>query len=445
MRGAPLFVGLAACGFSGASVPLGGDGGATIDAPIPLDATVVHDVTADTPCATAGTTCTSATELRTCAMVGSDPVDELCDWGCVPTGPAHCFVVDPSGGAVTNGDLQDPNHQLMPATMFIGSINGDTGEITGVRAAGTGVVSGIDYKVVGTVAVFRFGSLAIDGPITLIGSHAIALVSIAGIAISASVDATSQCSGTTGGPGGSPGAAAQMNAPGMGAGGGGHPGSSSQAGGGGGGAFGGSGGNGGVSNNTHGGGGNTYGDLKITMLTGGGGGGGGATAGIFGGGSGGGGGGGVQLVANQPITFDAFGQLDASGCGGTGEAFAGGGGGGAGGAILVEAPAITVSNVNFSTVLAVNGGGGGGAGLFAGNGANGSLSQNRAGGGGGVAGGGQGAATGNLGGAAGTDGDLSGGGGGGGGRIRLNTLTGQVTFGGANVSPGASTAVVNGQ
>ena len=391
-----------------------------IDAPLP-DAG---------PCLAAGASCANADTLRTCAGSGASATDTACSWGCVATGSAHCGVLVPTGSAVETADLDPTGLQGLDLQ---GTVDGNTGGITGLRATGSGVISGIDYHLVNGVAVFRVASLHVVGATVMRGDHAIAFVADGDITIDSTIDLQGQCLlAGVGGPGGHLGAAHGMSAMGNG---GGKAGAGSHDAciGGGGGGDAGSGGDGGNATAVAGVGGAPFGDDLITVLEGGGGGGGGG-GGM--GGTGGGGGGALQLVSNRTITVGASGALNAGGCGGQ-PANDCGGGGGAGGAILLEGHAVSVLGI-----VAVNGGGGGGGDTGSTAGSNGQPSRDQAAGGHAAGGqnggsGGSGAAAGISDGAAGVV-DLNGGGGAGGiGRIRINTKSGSADTSGT-LSPAPS-------
>ena len=406
------------------------------------------DAPPDTPipdggtCMGASAECVSDT-LRTCSGAGGNPVDTLCSWGCKNSPIAHCGKLQPSGGGVAEGDL-DPDATLAD-TMLSGIVDGDTGAISGVtsRAAGPGVINGIDFETRGQVAIFRFASLSTSGPIMLTGSHPIAFVANGNITISNLVDANGPCTNTTAGPGGYPGGAGGVTGNGGGPGGGKTgTGTSDDSGGGGGGGYGAAGGHGGNGQTRPGGQAGTFwGNADITVLVGGAGGGAGGNKG----GDGGGGGGALQLSSNGVITIAAAG-INAGGCHGrsTGSAAAGGGGG-AGGAILIEAPSVVVP---LTGVLAANGGGGG-AGRGGSDGSDGLLSSVMAPGGmqgsslGGA--GGPGGSRANPPGNAGVDNQRNGGGGGGGvGWIKVSTRTGTAQLNGTT-SPMADVGMANVQ
>ncbi len=382
-------------------------------------------------CRAASTECASADVLRTCSGPGAEAIDTVCRWGCL-AGPAHCGQLVPAGGAVASEDLA-PDAQLAAVVLDGVTINTDTGTIgsladpMSIRGAGSGIIDGIGFDTRGSAGVFRFGSLAIDGPISIIGTHAVALASDAPIRVNAVVDMRGPCTQNTAGPGGFAGGAPNQNASGSG---GGQRGATNSEGGGGGG-YGGVGGRGGRPIGTGATGGASFGMPAIPMLVGGGGGGGGGDGG--GGAFGGGGGGALQLASNTRIEIATAGGINAGGCGGKVATQNGsGGGGGAGGAILLEAPTITIAGT-----LAVNGGGGAGGNDQGEAGQPGQLARTAAsggaGGGAGGADGGNGAAAATSDGSAGVDGNRSGGGGGAIGRMRFHTRAGTATIDGAAV------------
>lgn len=376
-------------------------------------------------CTEAVVECASVDVLRTCSAPGVPAVDTACSWGCLmTTGVAHCAQIIPAGGGAMTADLD-------PTGLIDVDLNGtlaDDGSISGTfaRPAGVGIINGVDFVLRNNVAVFSFKSLRINGPLSVRGTSAIALVADGTIVIGNVIDARGTCgagAGRTAGPGGFAGGLGSSTAAGFGAG----EGSSAQDAGGGGGGHGGEGGIGqGLQD-----GGVTFGDATIAMLVGGGGGGGGRNA------LGGGGGGALQLVSNTSIdVMGGANGINAGGCGGskgTGGGSDGGGGGGAGGTVLLEAPTMTIAGS-----IAVNGGGGGGGGGAAVgiDGSGGTIDRVPAAGGGNGGVGGAGPVSG------GTAGAATGGGGGGGiGRIRVNTRTGTATvMVGASLSPGFNDA-----
>jgi hypothetical protein len=308
------------------------------------------------PCTAVSVECADANTLRTCAVIGQQPVDTTCSWGCggpdAFDGSAHCELLVPTGSAALPTDLLGSG--LGSATLNATTIHLDTGQINNIRAAGTGIVDGIDFEVRSGVSVFRFGGLAIEGTIeftvTTGAPPPVVLASTTTLSIDGLIDMQGGCDAGRGGPGGFPGANGGTSAAGSGGG----TGSTQEESGGGGGGYGAVGGNGG-GGGTSGGptGGHGFGSAAITLLVGGGGGGGGNGGNPFGGG----GGGAIQLIANEGLTIASVGAINAGGCGGVSGVAAtdSGGGGGAGGAILIEAHDITITGE-----LAVNGGGGGG-------------------------------------------------------------------------------------
>ena len=429
---------VSACGFTASNMQ-GGDSGTS-----PIDSSVDAYIPDASACLRGSAECIANGQmLRVCDGAGLQPHDEPCSWSCLSTPEPHCAKLVPTGGAVTTADLDG-------TTLGDTTINGaptatldtDTGAISGgVRPAGIGsILNGIEVTQRGNVTVFRFNKLTINGvTLRITGTRAAALVSITDMTINAEIDVQGDCAGRTAGPGGFAGGPNETAGGGSGGGDRGTGGNADCTGGGGGG-FGGNGGNGGRATNA----GAAFGTPVIASLVGGGGGGGG---GGVDGGEGGGGGGALQLVANQRITINGAaplaGGINAGGCGGqTGAAC--GGGGGAGGAILIEAPVIDFR----STTLAVNGGGGGG-GSAGSAGRDASLNTTSAAGGNG--GGGPGA--GNSGGDGGDGGDdemldgepgesssRAGGGGGGVGRMRFNTLSGNIVRSGTTVFSPALTS-----
>lgn len=428
---------VAACGFSANPPQNTGVVDSSIDVPI-ADASGCNSLTSE---------CVGQnTKIRVCEMLGQLPVDYDCDWGCRPNGGAHCARLVPAGGYLLPTDL-DPSSGPQDVTLDGDlTFNAVTGEITpNVRAAGPNVISGVDFQVRGgKLGVFRFAKLQLGtGTIKVVGSNAIALVSLSTMTLGATFDLQGDCAARNSGPGGTDGGATSNDGYGMGGGGRGL-GFDSSCYGGGGAGNGGQGGRGGsplIDNK-----GNKFGaDLIPTLVGGSGGGGGGGSQGA----DGGGGGGAIQLIAQRRITIT--GGINVGGCGGKTAATCGGGGG-AGGTILIEAPVIDFQG----SKLAANGGGGGG-GNSGQAGERASLSNAKANGG---AGGNTGPAKGGDGGDGADDGSLDGesggansrcgGGGGGVGRMRFNTLSGMiVTSGTVLFSPlvsatGAPTPVTKG-
>ncbi|MBA3459469.1 MAG: hypothetical protein H0T46_05885 [Deltaproteobacteria bacterium] len=432
---------VSACGFTATNIERE-DGALS-----PIDSSVDAYIPDASLCVAASKQCIGANQkLRVCDSSGASSRDIDCAWSCLETPEPHCAQLVPSGGAVTTADLESTaltDHTIMSAT-----INTDDGSITGLRAAGGGIINGIDYTQRGSVGVFRFNKLTINGLVNIRGTRAAAIVSIGEITINGGIDAQGDCSGSNAGPGGSPGGAAGKDGSGSGSGGAGS--GSNPCSGGGGAGHGGAGGDGGGRDND----GDAFGTPSIAQLFGGAGGGGGG--GEADGGEGGGGGGALQLVANKRIKINGAqplaGRIHAGGCGGRG-GLCGGGGGGAGGTILIEAPVIELA----SSALAVNGGGGGGGGgggnTTGTSGERATLSTTKASGGNGANGvngggppepdGGDGGDGGDDNAASGSNGEnakRAGGGGGAVGRMRFNTLSGSiVTSGTVVLSPALST------
>jgi hypothetical protein len=344
-------------------------------------------------------------------------------------GDAAAPLFYPSG-VVTRADLAVAGTypvQLASASTF----DTDTGAITYVRDAGTGVISGIGFRVEGGVGIFTFASLQIESPgTTFSGKNAVALVSATTAVLEGPFDLQGTCMNGAPGPGGGAGGVpVSVAAMGPGAG---FWGASHGGGGGGGGGYGAAGGVGGVP------GGAAYGSAALAPLLGGSGGGGGLDGPTSA--TGGGGGGAIQIVAATSV--DIGGQINAGGCGGGGGSYnlgTNGGGGGSGGAILVESPSVLIET---SGVLAANGGGGGGSSptsTTAPAGANATASATAAPGGG-LSGPGQGngGAGSSFAGGSGNAGENPAGGGGAVGRIRINSATGHANIRGT-VSPSLTT------
>jgi hypothetical protein len=385
------------------------------------------------PCTAAGTTCNSVAVLRTCSAPGAQYTDTACDWGCIATPMAHCGAFAPTSNGAEATDLtMQPG--LLDVTIS-GSVNSDNGAMAGatVRAMGTGIQSGVGFRIHGNVAVFTAKSFQI-GATSITGSHAIAFVATGGdITIDGLIDLTSSCvAGFSAAPGGFNGAIVKgadgTNDTASSTGGG--KGAATSSTGGGGGAHGGTGGAGKAAA-----GGAPYGDPEISVLSGGAGGGAGSGGGSFG--IGGGGGGAIQIVTAAALTITSSGSINAGGCGGLRGAGGGdsGGGGGAGGTVLLEARTMSIAGT-----LAVNGGGGGGGGGGnASNGETGLVSTTAADGGDGDGNGengGSGASGGTFDGHAAGTGTNPGGGGGAIGRMRFNTYRNlNLTTTGATLSP----------
>jgi len=403
-----------------------------LDAPVPapdrdaaIDATAIDagscgDIT--------GPVCIGADTLRVCKE--GKAVDTACAWGCEDTkASAACRALNPAGNVLDADDVTvDPAH--LDVTIS-GAMNSDTGAIAGVRAAGPGVIAGIEFEARTGGGVFSMKSVTFTGTVVVVGARPLVIVAHDSATISGLLDLRGTCVGQAAGPGGGAGGAIALAGQGGGAGAGG--GVTDLGGGGGGhGTLGAAGGNNQAGPGGGAAGGSSVGNTTISTLVGGGGGGGGGDD--TGGGLGGGGGGALQIVSNGPITISASGAINAGGCGGSGPADAdAGGGGGAGGTILLEAPSVEVDGT-----LAVNGGGGGGGENGGQRGNHGATARTIAAGGMPGSGGGAGGAGGAGGtppavGADATAGTSAPGGGGGAvGRIRINTRAG------ANTTLGAS-------
>jgi len=416
-----------------------------IDDPGAGDAgTIAADADVDAmTCTSASLTCIAGSTLQTCTAPGVEPMLEHCGWGCVD-GDAqrlpHCGVLQPHGGALAAADLQDMA-ALADVSATSATINTSTGQIlvgpTTLRAAGLGVIAGIDYEVRGKVAVFRMRT-AVLGDVSLTGAYAAALAANGGITITGAIDARGSCTDRIGGPGGSNGGSSRSDGAGPGGGGG----VAQGADGGGGAGHVATGGMGGATIVLGGApGGPAYGDAMITALVGGSGGGAAGSATTATGARGGGGGGAVQLVSNTSLIIT--GTINAGGCGGEsgGGAPGGGGGGGAGGSVLLEAPTITIAGA-----VAANGGGGGGGGPGAFSGGNATADAVAAPGGtsGHGAGGDGGALAHPAGNAGAMNSTYPGGGGGAAGWLRFETVDGNVSALGTT-SPMPSIAPANVQ
>ena len=380
------------------------------------------------PCTAIGSTC-AGDQVRTCTSLEGTPSLQDCAWGCIATDDvtARCALLSPHGGSLGSAQTT-PEAGLDDIAELDGSIDSDTGAISGVttRITGIGIIAGIDYEIVNAVGMFHFKSLNITGNVAIMGTRPVAFVVDGDITIGGVVDLRGDCVGADAGPGGFAGGTSTASATGSGGGTGG--GTDSSAGGGGGG-HGESGGNGGQSSGSGPAGGSPFGDGLITTLAGGGGGGGGG-GGVA---RGGGGGGALQIAAGGAVHIVMTQGINAGGCGGAGPNGAnGGGGGGAGGTILIEGVSVAVDGT-----LAVNGGGGGAGDVAAGNGGNGTLDRmpskaghNNSGSGPGAPGGAAASAAGSA-----NDAPHAGGGGGGVGWIRINTRNGAAITGMGKMSP----------
>jgi len=452
---------LAACSFD----PAGPAGAGDVDADVvaidgaATDDAVAIDAAAPVDGAACVARCDGAT-LVTCT--GSAEVRTPCDLGCSTTGTPHCATIDPSNLPDTS-DLAGVTGALAFVAGERHYIDTDTGEIYYIangdvdtkvvlRAAGTGLVAGINFRALdATTAVLAVSSFDLAAGMTFegYGARGLILLSAGPVAIGGTIDWTPAiCSASgvlfsinrrCGGPGAGSGGT-RMAPAGTGCAGG--------AGGTGGGGddIGGAGGGMGTAG-ARGGGTPTKPAAVPAALTacpgptleplrGGSGGGAGSPSGMS---YGGGGGGALQITSLASIRIGnpaaaQRAQIYAGGAGGKGTLVTngGGGGGGSGGAILLEAPAVTVINAD----LIASGGGGAGGRLMSSasqvttaDGGWASVSGAATGGVGDVRGGAGGAGAFN-GAAAGEGGgglDGTGGGGGGLGRIRINTRDGTVT------------------
>ncbi|HSK05018.1 MAG TPA: hypothetical protein VK932_27405, partial [Kofleriaceae bacterium] len=169
-------------------------------------------------CTRTGTECVGEDVLRTCTDVGLTPVDEACAWGCSAAGEPRCAELVPSGGAVQWADLQ-PDAELDPSIVAAPvTVDTDKGSITpSLRAEGGGIKNGIEYfqrtRLDHTVALFRFGSLAINQPILVRGSLPVAFVADGDIVVNAMIDVRGECGGNAPGPGGWPGGTTEAPGP----------------------------------------------------------------------------------------------------------------------------------------------------------------------------------------------------------------------------------------
>ncbi|MBV8760057.1 MAG: hypothetical protein JO257_22390, partial [Deltaproteobacteria bacterium] len=187
-----LVVLIGACGFPALPKLGGGDDAPAIhDAPV--DSEIIPDAGA---CTAASATCATSGLLRTCASAGANPVDTPCAWGCItPGGMARCGKLAPTGGAVIANDAETTTlSQLADLVLSNTTINGNDGSIPNFRAAGGGVVSGIDYRLSASgVAIFRVKSFRVTGQITLGGTHPIAIVADTSISIESTINASGTC------------------------------------------------------------------------------------------------------------------------------------------------------------------------------------------------------------------------------------------------------------
>jgi hypothetical protein len=316
------------------------------------------------PC-TAGTfQCQAGNTARYCKTIGNWLSVGSCPLGCDAATKA-CRV--PSNVATSLMGIGTKDFAPISGTV---TINTDTGAISGVRAAGTGLdaTSGIYYSQPSpTMGVFSMKKLTIPATVTLQATGSRALVLLADDAVTISglinVTASQNLAGPGGQDGGGPGTSSSGSCGGK----------TAQgdnygvlcSGGAGGGGNGGAGGAGGVSicasphNYTAGAGGGVGGVATLIPLVGGCGGAGGTIAvgeSTSAPGKGGGGGGALQISSAVSIGLFSGGGINAGGGGGGATVSGGGAGGGAGGSILLEAPSLSVGS---GGVVAANGGGGG--------------------------------------------------------------------------------------
>jgi len=320
--------------------------------------------------------CNGDGDIEMCNVDGTSTSVTTCGLGCSDTPDTHCLVMVPS-------NLEDGSYFCMPGLVEPVLSTGvsrvyfdtDTGEITEydasytliatLRAAGEGMVSGINFDVVPqetgypALGVFSLEAFTLPEGIDLRfrGAGVPVIIACTDVLIEGIVTVAARRSHDgelSPGPGGFAAAA------GPGAGVSGTNSSTGRSGGGGGGAFGGYGGRGGIT--TYGGsGGSPYGNDELVPLVGGSGGGNG-TDNDPNYGMGGPGGGALQISALGSIVLDLRGIIEAGGLGGTGgDGNGSGGGAGSGGGILLEAPTITVGSGAF---VAANGGGGGSSGDY---------------------------------------------------------------------------------
>src|SRR5450432_509799 len=97
-------------------------------------------------CTSANSTC-SGNMLHACRLDQSGFDDSTCTTSCVTTPSAHCTAIVPSANGVVATDLDGTGLSTI-AIIANGTINSDTGEITGVRTANMNastreVISGI--------------------------------------------------------------------------------------------------------------------------------------------------------------------------------------------------------------------------------------------------------------------------------------------------------------
>lgn len=302
----------------------------------------------------------------TCSCAGDKLVcgggETACAASCIAGPIAHCGLVVPRND-VTRDSLADVSDAISLGGTI--TINTDDGAITGgfTRAAGTGVIAGIDFQLQGTLSVFTVAKLTVSGDVRVIGTRPVVFLVGSTVSIGGTLDLSANPMGDRSipGPGGGRGQRFNMTGGGCGPGLAGSSMTPSDGGGGGGGA-GAAGGSGGDSGSAAGGmGGSACLSAQLEPLVGGSAGGGGSPGSAVAPSRGGGGGGALQITALERITIGGAILLNGGGGeGGVGGATSnggGGGGGGAGGALLLEAPSVSVTG----SVIANGGGGGGGA------------------------------------------------------------------------------------
>jgi len=432
-----LLLFLASCQFDRGGVDFG-DGGTTTGA----DASRPGDGNGG------GDACVPGCSGDVLTRCQPSPSTETCPLGCNGT-TISCRALVPSNGASAQ-NLQGVTDGLVVPAASAASIDSSDGTVivdgSEVRPGGEGLAAGMRFTVlgdnIGVLAVDRV-DIGVGAVLRVRGKLALIILSRGDATLDGVIDVSAGCADGSvicGGPGAGTGSTSEdSDSTGCAPGGHGHGsfGLEPETGGGGGG-FGGAGETGGAADSTHPGGtagvpGGACAGASLVPLMGGAAGGAGGSGGN--GGDGGGGGGALQLTSFTAIhlagaSAGAPAGVRASGAGGRGgEGSDGGGGGGAGGGVLLEAPAIDLSN----TVLAANGGGGGGGGGSPDTdvGEPGPFGQAQAAGGGAdshAGGSGGSVASGPTAGAGG--GDDTGGGGGGVGIIRLNAPLDTLNVGG---------------
>ncbi|HEY1548710.1 MAG TPA: hypothetical protein VGG28_12865, partial [Kofleriaceae bacterium] len=218
----------AACGFhpngnsngDGTNTSTGSDGSVPSDGPLEY-----FDAPDAGPC---NVTASCSGNMLTACVAGSDVAATVtCSWGCSTTPVAHCAELAPAGGVAIAADTVGSDVTAFTITGAT-TLDTRTGLITmgptTLRAAGTGVISGIDFEKRTTGAVFRFGSLAIQAPVSFAYDNdhnlPVVLVSTSTLDLEAAIDGQGVCSGNAGGggPGSFRGANGHSNASGSGGG-----------------------------------------------------------------------------------------------------------------------------------------------------------------------------------------------------------------------------------